>query len=343
METISDHASEGGKARAKALTSAERSEIARHAVQERWRRAGKGGVEPARATDVGILRLGAIEIPCAVLHDETRVFSERGVTKALGGKRGGSHWKRMREAELEGGAKLPVYLSANNLKPFIDLELASALSSPIPYTIPGAGGVAYGLDARLLPAVCNVLLKARDAGKLTEPQERLAVQADIITRGFAEVGVIALVDEATGYQDKRARDALAKILEAFVATELRKWVSTFSADYYKELCRLQQWPFKESLRLPRYAGKLTDDLVYKRLAPGVRDELRNLNPTDETKRRKAKHFQWLTEDLGYPKLQQHVAAVTALMKASDDWSGFTKMIDRALPRCPEMPLFDASD
>jgi hypothetical protein len=75
-----------------------------------------------KAEHEGLLKLG---IDCAVLDDGTRVLSERGVTKALGGKRGGAHWIRKR-----GGAELPVFLSANNLRPFIDSDLEMALKEP---------------------------------------------------------------------------------------------------------------------------------------------------------------------------------------------------------------------
>jgi hypothetical protein len=40
------------------------------------------------------------------------------------------------------------------------------------------------------------------------------------------------LDEATGYQRDRARDALEKILEEFIAKELRPWVPTFPDAYY---------------------------------------------------------------------------------------------------------------
>ena len=46
-------------------------------------------------------------------------------------------------------------------------------------------------------------------------------------RSLAKVGIVALVDEVTGYQDARAKDALAKFFEAFVAKELQPWVKTF--------------------------------------------------------------------------------------------------------------------
>lgn len=44
-----------------------------------------------KATHKGKLQVGDTELDCAVLEDKTRVLSERAVTKALGGKRGGSN------------------------------------------------------------------------------------------------------------------------------------------------------------------------------------------------------------------------------------------------------------
>ncbi|MBZ5501775.1 MAG: P63C domain-containing protein, partial [Acidobacteriia bacterium] len=228
-----------------------------------------------------------------------------------------------------------------NLKPFIDEELALALSKPILYRVSGTGMVANGIDARNLSKVCNVWLKARDAGNvLTKPQERIAIAADILLRGFAETGIDALVDEATGYQYERARDALAKILEAFIAKELRAWVRTFPSEFYQELFRLRNIPYKEDVKRPQYIGHLTNDLVYARLAPGVLDELRRQTPRDEKGRLRTHLHRRLTEDLGHPKLLQHLSAVTALMKVSDTWRQFKSMVDRALPRYKRLPLFD---
>jgi hypothetical protein len=48
--------------------------------------------------------------------------------------------------------------------------------------------------------------------------------------------------------------------------------------------------------------------------------LRKANPKDEaTGRRRHKNFQWLTSNIGYPKLGEHLGAVTATMKLSNDW------------------------
>jgi hypothetical protein len=69
---------------------------------------------------------------------------------------------------------------------------------------------------------------------LTTIQKPVAERADILMRGLAHIGIIALVDEATGYQRDRARDALTRILEAFIAKELQPWLRTFRADFYQE-------------------------------------------------------------------------------------------------------------
>ena len=126
-----------------------------------------------------------------------------------------------------------------------------------------------------------------------------------------------LVDEATGFQDDRARDALVKILEAFVAKEIRRWVKTFPAEFYKEMFRLRDIPYDGTVKKPAYVGHLTNDLVYARLAPGVLKKLQERNPTVGNGRRKQRHHQWLTEDVGNPKLQEHLASVTTLMRVSE--------------------------
>lgn len=228
--------------------------------------------------------------------------------------------------------KVAPFLDLDNLKPFVDLDLADS-TKPIVFKVP-SGSRAYGYKAELLPRVCEVYLKARDAGKLFKSQEDMAKACDILMRALAHVGIVALVDEATGFQDHRAKDALAKILEAFVAKELQKWMRTFQPDFYKEMFRLRGLPFNGSVKRPQYIGHLTNDLIYARLAPGVLEELRVKNPE-----RKVKHFQWLTPEVGHPKLSEHLTAVTVLMKVSDSWDAFKAMLDKALPKYKEMPLF----
>jgi hypothetical protein len=152
-----------------------------------------------------------------------------------------------------------------------------------------------------------------------------------LQHGFATVGIIALVDEATGYQKDRARDALAKILEAFVAKELQPWVKTFDSDYYEHMFRLRGLPYppETSNLRPQYFGKLTNDIVYRRLAPGVLDALK-----DEAKKsdKKGKLFQHLTAGYGRQELLKHLGSVVTLMKISTGWTDFMQKLNQISPR-----------
>lgn len=325
--------SKGGLARAKKLTKRERSEIAKKGATARWREA-----EAAKATHVGTIRLGDIELACANLPDERRVISEAAMLSALG--RGYSGYYSQRDAAAEPGtAVLPRYLAPKALKPFISEELENL--QIIPYIPPAGGTVAKGLNADAIPLICEVWLKAREAGVLSEAQLRTAAKAEIIILGLARTGIIALIDEATGYQYERQRDALQEMLQEFLSERLRRWVKTFPNAYFKELCRLRGVPYRPDMKLPPYFGHLTNDIVYKRLAPSVLEELQHRNPTDEKGRRKAKNFQWLSENVGHPKLLQHLGLTVGLMKISNNYDIFKRHLDHAAPQLDDMPLLAA--
>jgi hypothetical protein len=148
---------------------------------------------------------------------------------------------------------------------------------------------------------------------------------------LARVGIVALVDEATGYQIVRKRDALAKILEAYISKELLPWAQRFPLEFYEEIYRLHKWEDLDpaSRSKPGYVGKLTNALVYERLPTGVLEQLRSQNPVDlETGKRKFKHHQFLTDQIGNPHLEKHLAKVIGLMQASDTWNDFKRMFRR---------------
>ena len=162
-------------------------------------------------------------------------------------------------------------------------------------------------------------------------------------RGLAEVGIVALVDEATGYQKDRAKDALAKILEAFVAKELQPYLVTFPADYYEQLFRLYGLRFppegNKSWR-PAFFGHITNEVVYSRLAPDLLPELKKLASKAE---RKAKLHQWLTQDIGHPKLREHLSSIVTIMKLSSTPSDFKRNVNAIHPRFGDTVEMDFSN
>jgi hypothetical protein len=181
--------------------------------------------------------------------------------------------------------------------------------------------------------VCDVWLKAREKNALTKIQKPVADRAEILMRGLAHVGIIALIDEVTGYEEIRDELALQAILDAYLRKELAAWAKRFPNEFYQQMFRLKGWQWKGmSVNRPSIVGKFTNDLVYERLAPGVLKELQTRNPKDEKGRRPVKHHQWLTEDVGHPALAQHLHAVIGFMRASSQWEQFYRLMQRAFPK-----------
>ena len=241
--------------------------------------------------------------------------------------------------------KTPVFLTAENLNPFVSKDLLEN-SAPILYKRIN-GQPAIGYKAELMPQVCYVFVDADEAGALRPNQKHIAEKCRILIRGFATVGIIALVDEATGYQNLRARRALEKILEDFISDKLLKWAKRFPDKFYEEIFRLRGWSYTEDSikRRPAIVGKCTNDIVYARLGPCILEELRRLNPSDERGRRKDKHHQWLTVDVGHPALKEHLIGVIALMKGASNWPTFQRLLHRVYPAYNEQMdlIFDGEE
>jgi hypothetical protein len=313
----------GGKAAAAKRTPEQRKELAMKMVAARELKAAM-----PKAKYKGTIQFGDMEMPCAVLEDGMRLISEIGIQNNFGGTGGRSN-KLREKMEKESGGTIPLFLASKSLKPFIDEVFADMDLSPIEYV--NNGTVMRGYNATILPKVCEVWLRAREAGVLQVSQLPKAQKAEILMRGLAHIGIVALVDEATGYQDARAKDALAKIFEAFVAKELQPWIKTFPLDYYKELCRLYGVPFPplKNNQFPQFFGHITNNAVYSRLAPELLPELKKAANKQE---KKAKLHQFLTQDVGHPKLREHLASVVTLLKIAENKEQFLQMLDKIHPK-----------
>jgi len=277
------------------------------------------------------LKIGDFEIECYVLEDGTRVITQGSMLTSLG-----RHSRAAGTDESDVDANLPPILQAKAIRPFIAEDLIER-AQPISFKSL-SGKRASGYRAELLPALCEVYLAARSAGVLPKNQERIAERAELLMRGLAYVGITALVDEATGYQDVRAKDALAKVLEAFVDKDLQPWVVTFPTSYYKEMFRLRDLDFPNgSVKRPKYFGHLTNDVVYSRLAPGVKEELKKIQRKSEAGIPRDKMFQRLSTNIGYPKLREHLGAVVALMRISNSWPEFMRRMDQLYPKFGKEP------
>jgi P63C domain len=322
-------ARKGGRARADSLTRSERSEIARQASRARWSKAGKPPVDIAEDRDLlapmlasgpaasdkpysmfrGLVAIGDAELQCHVLNDGRRVLTQREVVRALsGGRRSGSY-----------------------LQNVPDFDAASLPDRVIHFTDPGGPQVNHGFEATLLIEICEAYLRARDRkdGTLKPSQEHIARAADLIVRACARVGIEALIDEATGYQEVRAKNALQVKLQLFIAEQMGDWVKRFPDEFWVQLARLEGVKYSGRQRPWRW-GKYVMRFVYDAIDPDVSKRLTDINP-DPAKGHN--HHQHLT-GFGQKELNDHLQQVIAVMRLCDDMDEFKRKFPRAFPTGP---------
>lgn len=328
-------ASKGGRARASVLTKEQRSAIAREAVRARWIKAGRlkdflqdaseskteekrssGNAELPFSMFPGKLKIGDLLLECHVLNDERRVFTQGEMVRALTGGTDSSNLGR--------------YLQAKALE---GLDLSGG---PIRFQIPGNPQLALGSEATLLIEICEAYLDARAEGNLRPHQRKLAAQAEIIVRACAKTGIIALIDEATGYQKVRAKNALQVKLQAFIADELQEWALMFPQEFWIELARLEGIHYSARSRPLRW-GKYIMLFVYDAIDADVGKELRKKNPNP---RFLTNHHQWLKK-FGREKVHDHLERVIAIMKLCNNMADFREKFARVFKRSPaQLSLFD---
>jgi P63C domain len=336
IEEITGRA-KGGVARAASLTGEERRQIARKAAAARWSK------DMLFATHEGPVKIGDVVIPAANLSDGTRVLSQGQFLQAIG---------RSRSPKAGTGAyaavdELPFFLQATTLKPFISNELLES-TKPIFYRTK-SGSHAVGYDALLLPRVCNVYLDYRNDqlakhGRVPLRYAHIIAACDRLTRGLQELGIIGLVDEATGFQEVRDRLALQEILDKYLRHDLATWAKRFPDDFYKQIFRLRKWQWKGmKVNRPQVVAHYTLDFVWSRLAPGILEEMERRMPRNESGRKKGGFPQLLTDDIGIPELRSHLDVVVALMMTAPNWDTFIRAINIARPKKGtnlELPFVD---
>lgn len=272
----------------------------------------------------GELDLNGIKIPCYVLDDGTRVLSGRAMQNAL----------KLVDESISSthtpGNFLVSFIGSKKFNPFIISDKDPEKFKPI--TCYKGNQKINGYEATTLADICDGILEARKQGvEFSEKQTIIANQCEILIRSLAKVGIIALIDEATGYQYTREKDELQKILKAYISEELLPWQKKFPDVFYKELFRLNGWDFTVNgiKKRPGVIGNWTKTLIYEPLPKGVLEELEKNTPKSEAGNYTARFHQSLTPDLGNPHLTAQINQIITLFMLSDNmkdmWNKFEKL------------------
>jgi hypothetical protein len=328
----------GGKARAESLTEEERKEMARNAVESRWRKAGKlkkdqspepppKAPEPsereAQEKEVGLysllkgtLDMGGVEAECHVLNNLKRVLTQREVVRVISGGRESGNLQR--------------YLDRNPLTAK-DFELGLNLQ----FLVPETHVTASGYEATVLVEICEKYLEARALGLLKKSQLALAAQAEIVIRACAKVGIIALIDEATGFQEIRAKNALRLKYQAFIAEDMQDWVKMFPDDFWYELARLEGIRYSPRNRPLRW-GRYVMMFVYDAIDSDIGNWLRENNPNPRFLKN---HHQWLKK-FGREKVHDQIVGVVTVMKLCKTMQEFREKFAHVFKGAPLQQTFD---
>jgi hypothetical protein len=341
--SLAVRAAMGGEARATSLSKEARKAIAKKAADTRW------GADLPQASHDGPLRIGDAVLIAANLPNGRRLLSQSTVLQAIG-----------RSPNPKAGTGvfstfdgMPSFLRAEVLKPFISEELMLS-TTPISFRLKN-GLRTVGYDAMLLPMICEVYLKFRDdlheqiangdasqkrRSRGFQKQYKHIIEAcDHLTRGLARRGIIALVDDATGYQADKIREDIDRIIQMYVAPSLVPWTRKFPHEFFKEAYRLLGWEYKPGqTKHSSYMGKFINKYVFDALPPGVLDELKRRLPKNEHGNRRAKLWQLLTVDTGIPHLDKQLTADLTLMQISETKGQFDEHWDKLFGKQQRLPL-----
>jgi hypothetical protein len=317
-----------GKARMERLSPEERKTLASAAAKERWRRiheaqaaANLPGEDASKADGInletsdsiklplarwpGELEVGSSKIACYVLDDGRRVISRGAATAFI--------------TNEKGGGNLEQYLEVQALRPYLPVDWRSHF---IEFDHPQVvNRVVKGISAETFIEICQAFITAWEQNELTtDRQKEIAFKAAVFVAACAKVGLIALIDEATGYQHERPGDALQFKLKLFLAEEMRKWDKTFPDELWVQFGRLTNWKGGLHQR-PKYWGHLVMDLIYEYLDADVAQWLKENAPKPMHGQN---YHQWLSEQYGLKKLVEHIWKVVGIASTCETMDDLKK-------------------
>nr|WP_317893692.1 P63C domain-containing protein [uncultured Sphingomonas sp.] len=324
--------SKGGEARAAKLTREERRDIAIAAAKARWAKIADPSRLPT-ATHQAPLQIGAVTVDAYVLDDRRRMLSKSAMAAALGLK-------------STGGNAFLRSMTRQAVRAGISEELWRAIENPLHFksapTDSGAPSVIVdGYEATVLIDVCSVLIDAWRSGSLVKSQEFLGINAEIIVRSAAKLGIIGLIDEAVGFAD-RVKDEYRALFNQFVREQWAQWTQEFPDQFPDMLYRL--YGIKRfdptSSQHPRFFAQFTRKFIYHPLANSrgrILEMLDEKNPVVYANGgRRHKLFQFLSDEVGLPAIRAHLWQVVGIGNASTNIKQFERSFYRAFPEA--MPI-----
>ena len=265
------------------------------------------------------------ELPCYVLDDGQRIFRLTNLTKALRGKDHG---------------KFGNYLAAANVKRYLPERLAPLNDADNDRTPQGVvefilnNKIEKGYNSEDFMDVCAAFIEASYREELSSAQNEIVKNAQKYVLACAKVGITALIDEATGYQNQREENALQLKLKFFLADQLRDWEKTFPDELWKQFGRLTNWRGNINSR-PRYWGKLVNEFIYECIDKDLANYLKENKPLKPSN---VRYHQWLNENNGVRALTEHIWQIVGMARSCDNLFELRELVDKEFKNKNEVQL-----
>lgn len=201
------------------------------------------------------------------------------------------------------------------------------------------------VDSRVITDFCRMMLSLRSLGKLKGIYLDYAKNCERFLAGLADVGLVALIDEATGY-GKRRRDEYKQLFLKFIQDEQTSWLKEFQDSFFDGIYKIYNLPRIANNRHPLFFGDFIAKYVYYPLANShgaILEHLRERNPVFNLNGRKYKHHQFLTQKVGKVALRDHLSKIEAIFALSKDKGSFKRYFKKVFPQPYDQLELDLGD
>ena len=122
-------------------------------------------------------------------------------------------------------------------------------------------------------------------------------------------------------------------MQVLLREEPTDWTKQFPDEFFAHIFRLHGWGmFDRSVNPPQVVGRYINDLVWDRLAPGLRQAIELRIPRLPSGEHKERMHQMLAAEVGLAELQAHIAILLHLMERQSEWGMFMFAVKQALPK-----------
>ena len=202
-------------------------------------------------------------------------------------------------------------------------------------------------DHALLIDYAKAILRLRRAKRLPDTFADYANNCELFIMGLANVGLAAMIDEATGYDKQKKRQEYLELFREYIREHQSKWEKEFSDEFFDGIYGIYHLEKTDRNRHPQFFAHFILRYIYTPLANSkgaILEMLKEKDPVVSSGRgRKYKLHQFLSDNVGKPELQRHLSSVCTLLRISDDKGMFDRLFRRAFPQRGDQMEFDFDD